>query len=69
MNAFLGKRLKELRDELHLTQDALAKKLNINSVTYLRYEKSQREPSLDTLVKLAKFFGVSTDYLLGLSDY
>ncbi len=69
MEIFLGKRLRELRVEKGLTQKQLAEKLNLNSVTYLHYEKSQREPPLSVLADMAKFFDVSTDFLLGLCDY
>lgn len=69
MEIILGKRLKELRIEKNLTQQQLADKLGLHSVTYLHYEKSQREPPLSVLVSMALFFEVSTDYLLGLSDY
>ena len=65
----LGKKLKELREERGLTQKQLATVLGLNSVTYLHYEKDQREPPLYLLVEFAKFFDVSTDYLLGLKDY
>lgn len=68
MEILLGKRLKELREERGLTQRELSAILNLNSVTYLHYEKSQREPSLSVLVDMAKFFDVSCDYLLGLTD-
>ena len=65
----LGKRLKELREERGLTQKELSEKLNLNSVTYLHYEKYQREPPLSVVADMAKFFDVSVDYLLGLKDY
>ena len=68
MEIILGKRLKELRLEKGLTQKQLSKELNINSVTYLHYEKSQREPSLSLLADMAKYYNVSVDYLLGLED-
>ena len=69
MEIALGKRLKELREEHGLTQKQLAEKLNLHSVTYLHYEKSQREPPLAVLVQMAQFFEVTTDYLLGLTEY
>ena len=69
MENFLGKRLKELRIENKMTQKELATALGINSVTYLHYEKSQREPPLALLVAMADYFGVTTDYLLGRIDY
>lgn len=68
MKIILGQRLKELRQEKGLTQKQLSKDLNINSVTYLHYEKNQREPSLSLLVEFAKYFDVSIDYLLGVED-
>ena len=69
MEIILGKRLKELREEHHYTQKELADKLHLNSVTYLHYEKDQREPPLALLADIALFYGVSVDYLLGLNDY
>jgi len=69
MEIFLGERLKELREANDLTQKQLAEKLNINSVTYLHYEKNQREPPLSLLADIAKFYEVSVDYLLGLTDF
>ena len=68
MQIFLGKRLKELRLENKLTQKQVAEKLNINSVTYLHYEKDQREPPLSLLAEIAIFYDVSVDYLLGLKN-
>ena len=64
----LGERLKELREESGLTQKECAAKFGLNSVTYLHYEKNQREPPLALLAEFAQFYGVSTDYLLGLKD-
>lgn len=69
MQIILGQRLKELRVERGLTQKEVADKLNLNSVTYLHYEKSQREPPLSVLADMAVFFQVSVDYLLGLDEY
>ncbi len=65
----LPERLLQLRKEANLTQKELAEKLNMNSVTYLHYEKGQREPSLDTLLDFADFFSVSVDFLIGKTDY
>ncbi len=69
MKIFLGQRLKELRESKGLTQKQLSEKLNIHSVTHLHYEKEQREPPLSLLADIAKFYDVSVDYLLGLTDY
>lgn len=68
MKTILGERLKELREEGGYTQKQFADLLGINSVTYLHYEKDQREPPLALLADIAVFYGVSVDYLLGLSD-
>lgn len=69
MEIILGQSLKGLREEAGMTQKEVAAKLGINSVTYLHYEKSQRQPSLSMLADMAKLSDVSVDYLLGLSDY
>ena len=68
MDILLGSRLKELREEKGLTQKEVAAQLGLHSVTYLHYEKDQREPPLKILAEMAAFFEVSTDYLLGLTD-
>lgn len=68
MKTILGERLKELREDRGYTQKQLSEKLGVNSVTYLHYEKEQREPPLSLLADMAVFFGVSVDYLLGLND-
>ncbi len=65
----LGEHLKELRLAENLTQKALAEKFNMNSVTYLHYEKSQREPSIRQLMMFADFFDVSVDYLIGYDKH
>lgn len=57
--------LKELRKARKLTQPDVAKFLNVSVPTYSRYETGAFEPSNDTLRKLADYFGVTTDYLLG----
>ena len=68
MKTILGERLKELREERGYTQKQLSEELGINSVTYLHYEKEQREPPLSLLADISRFYGVSPDYLLGLND-
>lgn len=68
MQIILGKRLKELREQRGLTQKEVAEALGIHSVTYLHYEKGHHEPPLSLLVDMAKFFGETVDYLLGIED-
>ncbi len=59
-------RLRELRTQAGLTQLQLAQRLGITKSVVSFYELSERAPSPDVLVRLAKIFHVSTDYLLGL---
>lgn len=62
----LGKRLKDLRKEKGLTQQQVADRIWTSKAVISSYELSNRTPSYDVLIKLAKLFGVSTDYLLGV---
>lgn len=58
-------RIYELRQQKNLTQKELAKKLNINHSVLSRIETNERPIKDDELLKIADFFNVSTDYLLG----
>ncbi|KIU13260.1 helix-turn-helix domain-containing protein [Bacillus amyloliquefaciens] len=60
----LGDRLKELRESRKLTQDKLAEILGISRGTYAHYEINKRKPDYDMLIKLADYYGVTTDFLL-----
>lgn len=60
----LGPRIAALRRHTGLSQAELAAKLQISPSAVGMYEQGRREPSTDTLVALARLFGVSTDYLL-----
>lgn len=64
----LGNRIKQLREELGLKQEELANKLSISPSAIGMYETNKREPNNELTIKLANFFGVTTDYLLGKSD-
>lgn len=57
--------MRKLRKERELTQKELAEKLGIGESTYCGYENFSREPSYELLIRIADFFGVSLDYLLG----
>ena len=61
-------RLKELRKKKGVTQQVIADSLNIERALYGRYEDGSRKPPLPNLIKLADYFHVSTDYLLGLTE-
>ena len=58
-------RFKKLRKENSLTQKELGKKLQLGESTISHYERGDREPSHNILIKIARFFNVSIDYLLG----
>lgn len=60
----LGKRIRKRRQSLAFTQKNLAEALKVTSQHISAIEKGRRSPSLDSLVKLAKDLGVTTDYLL-----
>ena len=62
----LGERLKALRLEKHITQAEMSARLGISPIMISSYELEKRQPNYGVLIKLATFFGVSTDYLLGL---
>lgn len=64
----VGKRLKQLREELNMTQKELADKLGISRAAVGLYEQGKRNVDNDTLLKLSEIFNVSADYLLGNTD-
>ena len=64
-----AQRLKELRVQHNFSQQYMAEKLHIKQQSYSRYELATGEPSLETLREIALLFNVSTDYLIGLSDF
>ncbi len=61
-------RLKDLREDSDIPQRVIAEYLNIKQNTYSQYENKQRQIPLDLLIKLAEYFNVSTDYILGITD-
>ena len=61
-------RLRDLREDSDLTQQAVANFLNIKQSTYSQYENEKRQIPIEALIKLAKYYNVSTDYILGVSD-
>lgn len=61
-------RIKDIREDNDTTQATVAEYLNIRQNTYSQYETGQRQLPIEALIKLAKFWGTSTDYLLGLTD-
>ena len=62
------KRLYDLRTDNDLTQKEVAKILNTSKQGYSNYERGTRKLSIEDLIKLADFYKVSTDYILGRTD-
>ncbi len=61
-------RLKELRKSMNLSQKQLADILQTNNSSICDWERGRSQPDLQTLAKLARFFDITADYLLGLED-
>lgn len=64
----LGERIAELRKGSGMTQEELAEKLNISQKSISKYELGDRKPQYKVLVRMAEYFGVTVDYLLGSED-
>ena len=62
------KRMRDLREDHDKTQQEIAELLNMHRSVYRRYESGERETPSGVIVKLAQYYRVSTDYLLGLKD-
>ena len=61
-------RLKDLREDNDITQKEIADYLHIKQNTYSQYENGQRQIPIGFIIKLSKYYKVSTDYILGLTD-
>ena len=68
-NNSFGDRLKQLRKSKKLTQVQVSEMIDVQQGTYSRWENGTLEPSLEAVVKLAKLFDTTTDYLLGKTIY
>ena len=64
----LNVRIKELRTAHNLTQVEFANKLSVAKQTVSNWENNNIQPSIDMLIKIADYFGVTTDYLLGRNN-
>ena len=64
----MGDKLRSLRIEKNLTQKQVADRIGLAISAVSSYESGSRYPTYDTLIKLARIFHVSTDYLLGIAD-
>lgn len=65
---YYTQRLKDLREKNELTQEQVAEKINIKREQYRRYEIGINEIKASHIIKFAKLYNVSTDYILGLTD-
>lgn len=64
----LSERLQQLKLEKNLLQKDIAKDIDVSLRAYQYYERGEREPNASILISLAKYFQVSIDYLVGLTD-
>lgn len=62
------RRIREMREDHDLTQKQLAQVLNCSQQVYSNYELGQRDVPTEILIRLARYYHTSTDYLLGLTD-
>lgn len=67
MNTF-AERIKELRIMRNLTLREVACIIGMSLMAYAHYEHGDRQPSIETIIKLCDLYGVSADYLIGRSD-
>jgi transcriptional regulator with XRE-family HTH domain len=63
-----GKRLGEVRKDKKLSQDELAKKLDMQGAVIGRYERDEVKPSIEVAARIAQVLGISLDYLVGNTD-
>ncbi len=64
----MNTRLRDLREDNDLTQKQCAEIAYISKNSYIRYENDERIPPLDTIIKFAKYYNVSIDYIAKLTD-
>ena len=62
------KRIRDLREDHDKTQEDIARVLGTSQTMYARYERGANEMPIHHLITLCKYYGVSADYLLGLSE-
>lgn len=63
-----GERLKELRKSKKITIRELERRINMSNAIISQYENNLREPGMKAIIKLCKFYEVSSDYLLGIEE-
>lgn len=61
-------RIRDLREDRDLTQRQVAAMLGMSQTGYSKYETGENDIPTQVLIKLAKFYDITTDYILGLTD-
>ena len=64
----LPERLLALRQERNVSQKSLVQEMGLALNTYVRYERGEREPTASVLIRMADFYGVAIDYLVGRTE-
>lgn len=64
----MKEQLQKLRKSRNLTQEEISDIIGVKLSTYQKYERDVISPPYDTLIKIAKYYNISTDYLLGLQE-
>ncbi len=67
MNTYI-KRIRDLREDADLTQSQIAEYLGTSQTMYARYERGANEIPVRHIIKLCEYYGVSADYILGITD-
>lgn len=68
LSGVIEMKLRELREQKGVTQKEVATAVGCTSTVYSRYERGEREPDITTLCRLADYFGVSVDYIVGRTN-
>lgn len=67
MTITFGERLKWAREKNTMSVENMAKELNISFSSYYKYERNEREPNFDMLIRISAILNISIDYLLGIN--
>lgn len=62
----MNERLKQLREEKGVTQKEVAKAIGVTTSAYANYEQGTREPSIQIIINLCRYFNITSDFLIGL---
>lgn len=65
----LGERIRQLRTDAGIGQNKLAEDLHVSNASISYWETAKQDPSAEAIFKIAQYFNVSADYLLGITDY